>query len=154
MKFHLENVGKITSADIELKPLTIFIGQNGTGKTYAASAIWSIVRYIKTQPVNALLSKSTYTHYKNIVDTVLQNWKDFNKTSFTLDAKDLEALAQDIQKTLLSNGSALLTNTFSADFFQHAILQFDIPTYQSFNVTLSLKPSTPLNDTYHEDKKS
>lgn len=32
MKFNISHVGKIESAEIEIKPLTIFIGQNNSGK--------------------------------------------------------------------------------------------------------------------------
>jgi predicted ATPase len=36
MKINLRNLGVINNASIDLKPLTVFIGDNGTGKTWAA----------------------------------------------------------------------------------------------------------------------
>ena len=72
MKFNISHVGKIESAEIEIKPLTIFIGQNNSGKTYAASSLWAILNYIEentsTLPnsKNALVSEETYQKYKNI----------------------------------------------------------------------------------------
>jgi hypothetical protein len=44
MKAHIRNLGAVTQAEIDLKPLTIFVGPNNTGKTwtaYALSAIFS-----------------------------------------------------------------------------------------------------------------
>lgn len=46
MKFKINNLGKIKEANIDLKNLTFFVGKNGTGKTYCASAIWSIINYV------------------------------------------------------------------------------------------------------------
>jgi hypothetical protein len=42
MKFSIKNLGSINHADIDLKPLTIFLGENGTGKTWAAYTIAGI----------------------------------------------------------------------------------------------------------------
>lgn len=39
MKFIVENLGGIDKAEIWLKPLTVFIGENGTGKTWTAYAL-------------------------------------------------------------------------------------------------------------------
>ena len=42
MKFKITNLGPIKEAEIDLKPLTIFIGPNNTGKTYASVSIYRI----------------------------------------------------------------------------------------------------------------
>ncbi|MEN9461227.1 MAG: hypothetical protein RIS84_1247, partial [Pseudomonadota bacterium] len=39
MKIKISNLGMIKNAEIELKPLTIFMGDNGTGKTWVAYTI-------------------------------------------------------------------------------------------------------------------
>lgn len=39
MKLHLHNVGPIKDAHLDIRPLTIFVGPNNTGKTWAASAL-------------------------------------------------------------------------------------------------------------------
>ena len=44
MKFHIENLGLLDQADIELADLTIICGENNTGKTYAAYAIYGFLR--------------------------------------------------------------------------------------------------------------
>jgi DNA polymerase III delta prime subunit len=43
MKINISNLGTIVNAQIELKPLTLFIGDNSTGKTWTAYAIASIL---------------------------------------------------------------------------------------------------------------
>ncbi|MDW8015453.1 MAG: AAA family ATPase [Bacteroidia bacterium] len=36
MKIHVQNLGAIRKAEIELKPFTLFVGKNNTYKTYMA----------------------------------------------------------------------------------------------------------------------
>lgn len=43
MKVNICNLGIVKKADIELKPLTVFLGENGTGKTWTAYAISTIL---------------------------------------------------------------------------------------------------------------
>ena len=42
MKAHIRNLGAVTQAEIDLKPLTIFVGSNNTGKTWTAYALSAI----------------------------------------------------------------------------------------------------------------
>lgn len=43
MRIHVEKFGPINEGSISLKPLTIFIGLNNTGKTWVSNAIYSII---------------------------------------------------------------------------------------------------------------
>ena len=43
MKIEIANLGVIEKAEIDLKPLTVFIGGNGTGKTWTAYTLASIL---------------------------------------------------------------------------------------------------------------
>lgn len=42
MRIHVENLGAVKSGDIDLKPLTVFIGPNNKGKTWTAYSIASL----------------------------------------------------------------------------------------------------------------
>lgn len=44
MKVTLNNVGRIEHAEIDVKPLTILVGGNNTGKTYAMYVLWNILQ--------------------------------------------------------------------------------------------------------------
>ncbi len=48
-KIHIavENFGPIEKAEIDLRPLTIFVGESNTGKTYLASLIYALFRYFE-----------------------------------------------------------------------------------------------------------
>ena len=43
MKIEICNLGVIEQAEIDLKPLTIFVGPNNVGKTWAAYALSAIL---------------------------------------------------------------------------------------------------------------
>ena len=43
-KIEIKDFGPICKGEIELKPLTIFIGPNNSGKSYAAMLIHSLYR--------------------------------------------------------------------------------------------------------------
>ena len=42
-KISIENLGPIVKGEVELKPLTIFIGPSNTGKSYMATAIYAVM---------------------------------------------------------------------------------------------------------------
>jgi len=46
LRIEIENFGPIASGSFELRPLTLFIGPNNTGKSYAATLAHSIVRTV------------------------------------------------------------------------------------------------------------
>src|SRR5271157_3459847 len=80
-----KNFGPISSGKIKLKPLTIFVGPNNSGKSYAATLIHSIMEsyapfyYLKRGPhfsngrfyggaaLPSLLALSEYTEYRTLI---------------------------------------------------------------------------------------
>ena len=70
MRISVKNLAHIKNAeDIELKNFNIFIGKNGTGKTYFAKLVYFItsIKY-KIQMFNKLFSKKTRYHFDNKSD--------------------------------------------------------------------------------------
>ena len=54
----IENFGSIKEAKIELAPLTVFVGPNNSGKTYASLAIHSLKNLFKINTINHDLQKN------------------------------------------------------------------------------------------------
>jgi hypothetical protein len=46
MKLSLEKLGRIERAEIEVRPLTVLVGANNTNKTWAAYALYGLLRYL------------------------------------------------------------------------------------------------------------
>ncbi len=65
-KLSVENYGKIKSAEIEVAPLTLFVGDNNSGKSYLLALLWGIEKfgvealigedYINTDEANELIN--------------------------------------------------------------------------------------------------
>ena len=43
MKLAVNNFGPIVEGEVALRPLTVFIGKNNTGKSYAATLMYAVV---------------------------------------------------------------------------------------------------------------
>lgn len=48
--FHVSNLGRIPSADFDIKPLTVFIGKANTNKTWTAYALYGLLRSMAKSP--------------------------------------------------------------------------------------------------------
>ena len=66
-KLIVEDYGKIKSAEIEVAPLTLFVGDNNSGKSYLLSLLWGI----KNFGVKALIGSQIV---KNEQTELIQKW--------------------------------------------------------------------------------
>ena len=73
MKIELVNLGVIQKAEIELKPLTVFIGENNTGKTWTSYTLASILGYYGlSQYLKAYIKGETTQAYPPIDNAIAQ----------------------------------------------------------------------------------
>lgn len=68
MRLKLHHVGLIDDADLDLRPLTVFVGENGTNKTWAAACAHGLFRSVSRQVGSFVLSAngSQLPHYEQI----------------------------------------------------------------------------------------
>lgn len=48
MRFHIENIAKIKSADVKLNGLTVIAGENGSGKSTVGKMLFSVIQVLKS----------------------------------------------------------------------------------------------------------
>jgi len=74
MKFQkFKNLGVVKKADIELRPLTAFVGENGTGKTWTAYTLAGILGpYGHNHYIESYTEGRTDYRYDTIEDTIRQ----------------------------------------------------------------------------------
>lgn len=73
MKVKIANLGVIEEAEIDLKPLTVFIGRNGTGKTWTAYTLASIFSFHGFERYwKMYLDKKTHQRYPTIDNAIEQ----------------------------------------------------------------------------------
>ncbi len=71
MKIHISGLGVLPELQISLKPLTVFVGENGTGKTWTAYTIAAIFGdYGFNKYVRAYLQDQTSFRYAAIDETI------------------------------------------------------------------------------------
>ncbi|MDO5356064.1 MAG: AAA family ATPase [Conchiformibius sp.] len=150
MKFQIENIGKIEFAEIELKPLTIFIGQNGSGKTYTATALWGVLNYI-----NNLANKSSSEQKdlapqeKNIIKNIKDIWENkFDRLineclntpnkeqSLIISKEEIINIHEQINDYLKSNTSLILGKVFNCDLFENPKLDFHNIELSDFKIVM------------------
>lgn len=86
----VDGFGKIEHAEIESSPLTLFVGDNNSGKSYLLSLIWAL--HSGTQ-LNVLLGgdvkNESSMEIRNIVSEQLKLVQNGMYTEFEMETKDL-----------------------------------------------------------------
>ncbi|MCG7656612.1 AAA family ATPase [Wielerella bovis] len=126
MKFQLKNVGKIKDAEFELKPLTVFIGANGSGKTYAASALWGIMNYlennIKNSNVKDLFPAEFYEEIYQKVESELLKLDNLQEIYIKFSIDEIQEIDKYIQENIFNNSANILNELFGFDGFRQSHL--------------------------------
>ena len=112
-KLIVENYGKIESAEIEIAPLTLFVGDNNSGKSYLLALLWGIEKY----GVEALLGRK----FSNTDDEKeIRKWINeqieitLNKKNNEVSLKEIEALLKTfLNDKLFKNKDNLVKRIFN-----------------------------------------
>ncbi len=94
--FRVENLGPIRSGEVELRPLTLLIGKNNTGKTYMAQAIHAAHKALDAAlPTNVPLLDSTEFE---LLQTLLRTGEisEFKKSAEDSEPKLLQLQPADV----------------------------------------------------------
>lgn len=153
MKFNISHVGKIESAEIEVKPLTIFIGQNNSGKTYAASSLWASLSYFNdiTDTITNdkksynLLSEKTIKLYDEKIRKLLLNLISEKEYIWKISKKELSTLKNEINENIQKKSQEILTRCFKFDDFKNSQIYFSEPKISALNISFKFEASEEPN---------
>ena len=92
MIVHIRNFGKIECADIKLGNLTLFVGDNNSGKTYVMQLIYGLINFFSESEFNYFLNnfKWKYDIEDVIRDISESNDDDISKDILEIKADDVE----------------------------------------------------------------
>ncbi len=90
MKIEIRNLARITEANVELKPLTVFIGRNNTNKSYVAHVFYALFDMVRL-PLPAFFSSSEKEKLVDQFDTFLKKEKVGEQFFYTI-KKEREVL--------------------------------------------------------------
>jgi len=121
MKFHLENIGCIEKADIELGNLTIICGHNNTGKTYITYSIYGFLKGLFQSKFREL------SHFLNTLDEkdkIITELKEKGKVQIDLEV--FEKYKNSFIKILGESYSKQLHEVFSCNVEEFIESKFSI----------------------------
>ncbi len=118
----VENFGPIEKAEIDLRPLTVFVGESNTGKTYLAALIYALFRTCEgfsrlplPHSIISLLKQSRFISQKELDEETLETLKKLNACGQPFKFSDLpQWLCKHILRAL--NNSELFTGELERCF--------------------------------------
>ena len=113
-KICVEGFGKIKYAEIELAPLTFFVGDNNSGKSYLLSLIWALHSTdAMTSLFNGLadLRIESANRIRRIVTDMLEQAQNESKVTVAIESRDLVNV---INKLLENNKDIFVSNIFNS----------------------------------------
>jgi predicted ATPase len=119
LRINVTNIGPVVEADIKLKPLTIFVGSNNSGKSYIAQLIYATVKSFK--------SSERYMYYPRFStkDKINKEQRQIILSRFPLTMKDIQKegpLKYDIKFDLLPKMIAEECELFLQKFYSSGIV--------------------------------
>ena len=154
----IENFGPISRGCINLKPLTIFVGPNNSGKSYAAMLIHSILSFeIQNNMLdgpfgieNQNISRLHDLYDKDIQKTVKQNkGKEFFYIPTTITKKIFASITQDLFGEKLEYA---ITRNFGSpvnDLIQAKQKSAKISVSNDFDILINKKSSIKMNSKFN-----
>lgn len=147
-KLRVENYGKIKSAEIEIAPLTLFVGDNNSGKSYLMSLLWGI----ENLGIEALLG-SEYLESEETdelsewlisqMETAIQNKKHI------VPLEDVsEMLSNVLNKGLEKNKDSFVRRIFNSDNVSIGKLSIDLGDFKGRSLDIELNEQTELLSLY------
>lgn len=141
MTFSIKNLGRINHAEIDIKPLTLFIGKNDSGKTYCASAIWAIINFIKN-PANQLKNKKII----NFIDEFFneKTKKETKKTSINLTKEEIRRINNGIKRKISLKNKDIIKNSIGINQINDGFIQYNPKNskFEEIKITLSSEQIT------------
>lgn len=111
-KLVVDDLGRIGHAEIEARPLLLFVGDNNTGKTYLASLMWGLLSLTGELPV------AHGDAYQRCVAWIEERYaRREQEPSFEVTAAVHADLVQIVNDTLREQGAALAERTFNRPGF-------------------------------------
>lgn len=125
-KLIVEDYGKIKSAEIEMAPLTLFVGDNNSGKSYLLALLWGIEKF----GVEALIGK-TYVDTEEANALVEWIWAQINitieKQKHEVSLSEVsELLKQLLNKELKKNKNNLVKKIFNSKSVEIGKLEIEL----------------------------
>lgn len=115
-KLCVEDYGKIKYAEIELAPLTLFVGDNNSGKSYLMSILWGIVTLGESVLFRDLPRRrnKSYIELKDyVIEQLIYAFNERKEVEINLDDK-YDLISDIINQQLKKNKDELINQIFNS----------------------------------------
>ncbi len=130
---NVENFGPIASAkDIEIRPMTVFVGPSNTGKSYLAILLHSVLQALDALTI--LPRQRAVQHVQSHLEQYETFLKDINETEIINDEDDLNGFIT-IELNALSAQSKMLVKDIRDEWRDDLINELNSSTSDFFEVT-------------------
>lgn len=104
-KIHITDFGIINDADIDIAPLTIFIGPNSSGKSFTAKLIHSFSKVPETPINESLLLSEAINNFDDddlaLFNEINQSINTYNKSIQTINSEPFKLTMSDFEQILI-----------------------------------------------------
>lgn len=133
-KIYIENFGKIKSAEVEIAPFMLFVGDNNSGKSYLTSLIWGLQNYGRTGFFSAKNMKKSQ-HYSKVFEWISDNIRNAVNEQYNVKLKEYGINIQNLINDCLDfEKKSFVKWLFNTDEVSIDKMQVEIPDLESVEV--------------------
>ena len=136
---HVKNFGKIEDASVEVAPLTLFVGDNNSGKSYMMTLIYGLFGVdFFFEKYNFDESTIAYQRCCEYVDKLVRTE---HIEFYDLEGNDLEAFQELLNEVLKNNSDVFLRKLFNREM-EIESLQISFPSNLKLEFRITREPET------------
>lgn len=133
-KIYIENFGKIKSAEVEIAPFMLFVGDNNSGKSYLTSLIWGLQNYGRPGFFSAKNMKKSQ-HYSKVFEWISDNIRNAVNEQYNVKLKEYGVNIQSLINDCLDfEKKSFVKWLFNTDEVSIDKIQVEIPDLESVEV--------------------
>ncbi|SES62062.1 AAA family ATPase [[Clostridium] polysaccharolyticum] len=124
-QLNIEMFGKIKKAKVEVSPLTFFVGDNNSGKSYLLTLLWGLQTQNLVWVLTRNIEKIDKKHYQDVYHRIKKFITETKKmgAEISFDAKEFEAL---INQLLMENRNMFVRKLFNSESMSIGKLSIEI----------------------------
>lgn len=152
-KVVVSNYGKITRAEVEVTPLTLFVGDNNSGKSYMMSLIWALTSGTQNEVIFAGLNNIIQKRYKTIYDRILGLIETIVKGESTEERFEESEFVDIINELLDRNKTALVNGIFNSNNVKIESLNIALTDCSDIIISYIPEEKGEIRITFKKDQK-
>lgn len=133
---NVEKFGKIEKAKVEVSPLTFFVGDNNSGKSYLLTLLWGLKSDKMVRVLTRNIEKIDKKYYQHVYDKIKKFLREAKQTyeEISFEISEFEAL---INQLLLENRNMFVRKLFNSESMSIGKLSIEITGQNKISLIIS-----------------